>query len=69
MHLGIKLGANAEENFQLFAYADAAYGVHSDAKSHSGTFFSFGREAIFVKSCKQKCATRSSCEAELIALS
>ena len=61
MHLGLRLGANTEGNFQLFAYADAAYGVHPDAKSHSGMFFSFGRGAINVKSCKQKCVTRSSC--------
>ena len=69
MHLGLRLGANAEGNFQLFAYAYAAYGVHPDARSHSGMFFSFGRGSIYVKSCKQKCVTRSSCEVELIVLS
>jgi hypothetical protein len=68
-HLGIKLGGDSTGKYQLFAYADAAYGVHSDAKSHTGLFFSFGRGPIYVKSGKQRCVTRSSCEAELIALS
>ena len=67
--LGIKLGGDASGKYRLFAYADAAYGVHNDAKSHTGLFFSFGRGPIFVKSGKQRCVTRSSCEAELIALS
>ena len=43
--------------------------MHKDAKSHSGMFFSLGRGPIYVRSCKQRCVTRSSCEAELIALS
>ena len=68
-NLGIKLGGNQSGKVGLFAYADAAYGVHKDAKSHSGMFFSLGRGPIFIRSCKQKCVTRSSCEAELIALS
>ena len=68
-HLGIKLGGDSTGKYQLFAYADAAYGVHSDAKSHTGLFFSFGRGPVYVKSGKQRCVTRSSCEAELIALS
>ena len=69
VHLGVKLGGDIAGKFKLFAYADAAYGVHSDAKSHTGLFFSFRRGPIFVKWGKQRCVTRSSCEAELIALS
>ena len=53
VQLGIKLGGDMVGKFKLFAYADAAYGVHSDAKSHTGLFFSFGRGPIFVKSGKQ----------------
>ena len=68
-NLGIKLGGDQVGKVGLFAYADAAYGVHRDAKSHSGMFFSLGRGPIFTRSCKQRCVTRSSCEAELIALS
>ena len=68
-NLGIKLGGDICGKIGLFAYADAAYGVHKDAKSHSGMFFSLGRGPIYIRSCKQRCVTRSSCEAELIALS
>ena len=53
MHLGLKVGANAEGKFQLFAYADAAYGVHPDAKSHSG-IFSLSEEDQFTSSLANK---------------
>ena len=40
-----------------------------DGKSHTGLDITLGRGPIYVKSGKQKCITKSSCEAEIIALS
>lgn len=50
-------------------YVDAAYGVHTDGKSHTGSCVVIGDVgAVHCKSCKQSIATKSSREAELIAL-
>ena len=53
------------------AFVDAAYGVHTDSgKSHSGCAVVLGDGGpIHVKSTKQKLVTKSSTEAELVALS
>lgn len=51
------------------AYIDASYGVHADGKSHSGMVLTMGMGPLLVKSNKQKIVTKSSTEAELIALS
>ena len=49
---------------------DAAYGLHADRKSHTGSVVVIGKEGcIHVKSSKQKVVTKSSTEAELIGLS
>jgi hypothetical protein len=49
---------------------DAAYGLHADRKSHTGSVVVIGKEGcIHVKSAKQKVVTKSSTEAELIGLS
>ena len=50
-------------------YIDASYGVHSDGKSHSGLVITLGTGPVFVRSCKQKIVTKSTWEAELVALS
>lgn len=51
-------------------YVDAAYGVHSDGKSHTGSCVVIGDVgAMHYKSSKQSIVTKSSTEAELIALS
>jgi len=47
-------------------WVDAAYGVHSDLKSHTGGVISMGRGTIMCKSTKQKLNTKSSTEAELV---
>ena len=65
--LGICLRADCPTN--VTAHIDASYGVHIDGKSHSGMFVSLGSGPILVKSSKQKIVTKSSTEAELIALS
>jgi hypothetical protein len=64
--LGITL--QAVEPLTITAYVDAAYGVHADGKSHSGASISLGAGAVHVKSSKQKIVSRSSTEAELIAV-
>ena len=47
---------------------DAAFAVHADMKSHSGMTMTMGSGAIYSKSNKQKLNTRSSTEAELVAV-
>jgi histone deacetylase 1/2 len=51
------------------AYIDASYGVHADCRSHTGMVITLGGAPVDTKSTKQKINTKSSAEAELIALS
>jgi len=55
--------------FKIRAYIDASYGVHADAKSHTGTFVCLGSGALMSSSKKQRLVTKSSSEAELVGLS
>ena len=49
---------------------DAAYGVYPDGRSHTGSCVVVGmRGAVYSKSAKQQIVTKSSTEAELVALS
>ena len=65
--LGIVLEASLP--IGLTAYVDASYAVHHDCKSHTGIVLTLGKGPIFVKSVKQKLVTKSSTEAELVAVS
>ena len=62
------------KDLKLTAYIDASYNVHPNAKSHSGVVLSLGEMdesnacTIFASSNKQKLVTRSSFEAELVAV-
>ena len=47
-------------------YADAAFAVHPDLKSHTGGVMTMGKGAIQTMSMKQKLNTKSSTEAELV---
>ena len=47
---------------------DASFAVHPDMKSHSGMTMTMGKGAVIASSCKQKINTRSSTEAELVAV-
>jgi len=49
-------------------YVDASFAVHPDFKSHTGATMSYGRGAPIAISRKQKLNTRSSTEAELVAV-
>ena len=51
-------------------YFDAAYGVHPDGKSHTGACIMIGDAGpSLAESCRQQIVTKSSTEAELVALS
>jgi hypothetical protein len=51
-------------------YVDASYGVHADGKSHTGCCVVVGGTGpVHCKSAKQQIVTKSSTEAELVALS
>ena len=51
------------------AHIDAAFGLHGDARSHSGLIIKLGGSTILCKSSKQKIMSKDSTEAELVALS
>jgi hypothetical protein len=67
-HLGVIIEPDANF-FCVRSYIDASYGVHPDGKSHTGVTISMGKGPIMSKSTKQKLVSKSSTEAELIALS
>lgn len=59
------------DKLQVRAYIDAAYGVHTNSgKSHTGCAITIGHGgAVDARSAKQRIVTKSSTEAELVALS
>ena len=63
------LGGDSDGVLCPRAYVDASYGVHTDGKSHTDNVITLRRGPIFCKSSKQKSVTKSSCEAEILALS
>ena len=66
-HMGMVLEGG--ETVSILAYVDASYGVHPDMKSHTGCVIGIGRGPVYSKSTGQKLNTKSSTEAELVALS
>jgi hypothetical protein len=64
MTLGIKNGA-----IDIYGSIDASYGTHLDGKSHSGLTLSVGRGTVLSMSKKQSIVTKSSTEAEIVAVS
>jgi hypothetical protein len=50
-------------------WIDAAYGVHMNGKSHSGSHLTMGGSLIANHSSKQSLNVKSSCEAEVVAIS
>ncbi len=53
---------------KLTWYIDGSYAIHDDMKGHSGAVLMIGDSAVLSHSNKQKVNTRSSTEAELIAV-
>ena len=49
-------------------FIDVSYEVHHDSKSHSGMMITMGTGTVLAASTKQKCVSKSSTEAELIAV-
>ena len=62
------LTLEADDSGELTWYIDAAFGVHKDMKSHTGSVFTMGKGAILSGSSKQKVNTRSSTESELVSV-
>jgi hypothetical protein len=66
----LELFGVGEEGVGVRAHIDAAYGVHSGTgRSHSGCSTSLGKGPVYVAFKGQKIVTKSSTEAELVALS
>jgi hypothetical protein len=70
-HRGVPLvlGCKPGDVVSVNGYIDASHAVHKDMKSQSGCVISLGVGSIYVSSKKQKTVSKSSTEAELIALS
>ncbi len=66
--LSLNLKPN-EELMSIYAFVDASFAVHHDYRSHTGCVETFGMGGIFFKSTRQKRNTKSSTEAELVAIS
>ena len=66
-HLGLTL--EPEQRINVTAHIDASYGVHENGRSHTGSCITLGKGAVHAKSTKQKLVSKSSTEAELVALS
>ena len=66
-HMGITF--EVFEPIHVIAYIDASFAIHPDMKSHTGSVITLGKGAIYVKSGTQRLMTKSSTEAELVALS
>ena len=58
---------SADDSKNLRCHTDAAFGVHSEMKSHADGTFSMGHGSMSSSSEKKKVSSRSSTEAELIA--
>ena len=55
------------EKFNIMKwYIDAAYAVHNDLKSHTGSTMTLGKGSLCSKSIKQKLNTKSSTKTELV---
>ena len=66
---GIRL-TPGKSGIVVSGHFDAAYGVHPDGKSHTGACIMIGDAGpVLAESCRQQIVTKSSTEAELVALS
>ena len=66
--VGLSLILEANETNIFKWWIDASFAVHPEMRSHTGGTFSLGRGCITSKSSKQKINSKSSTEAELIAV-
>jgi hypothetical protein len=68
-HRSFVLILDARHPHRVVAFVDSSYGIHMNKKSHTGVLIRIGRGAVFISSTKQRLVTKSSTEAELVALS
>ena len=66
--IDLTLHLSASKDLTINSFIDASFATHPDMKSHTGEMITLGGGAILCKSSKQKLVSRSSTEAELIAL-
>ena len=64
----LKLTLEADNMNVIKWWADGAFAVHNDCKSHTGGIMMIGKGAVYSTSTKQKINTKSSTEAELVAV-
>ena len=64
----LELTLEAENMNVIKWWADGAFAVHNDFKSHTGGIMMIGKGAVYSTSTKQKINTKSSTEAELVAV-
>jgi hypothetical protein len=57
-----------DKNMSIFSHIDASYAVHNDMKSQTGVAITLGNGVTYAKSSTQQLNSKSSTEAELIAL-
>ena len=62
------LTLESDGKYDIVWSMDAAFAVHPDAKSHTGITMTMGKGSAYTASTKQKLVTRSSTEAELVAI-
>jgi hypothetical protein len=71
-HIGegiVLSAAGTGKNVLVTGHIDASFGCHENGKSHTGVCVTLGEGPVFVRSVKQRIVTKSSTEAELVALS
>lgn len=56
-------------DLSIKVYIDASFAIHSDGRSRTGMVISMGGSTIYAWTSKQKMATKSSCESEIVGLS
>ena len=65
----VLIAAGDVKHLTVTAHIDASFGCHENGKSHTGVCITLGSGPVFVRSVKQRIVTKSSTEAELVALS
>ena len=65
-HLGLTL--RPDQDLSVISFIDASYAVHHDMKSQTGVAITLGKGVTYAKSTTQQLNSKSSTEAELIAL-
>ena len=63
------ISAGEGKDVHVTGHIDASFGSHENGKSHTGVLVTLGCGPVFVRSVKQRIVTKSSTEAELVALS